>query len=96
MEPVYEPSSFHHVFVLSCFLSFYQLLGNEKLLLVLVNQDKYLIYLERPPVLDMAIQRGKPIKTLSRDKLGQRVLFSFDETKRTLVVCPSMKVLHPC
>jgi len=79
-----------------CFLSFYQLLENEKLLLVLANRDKFLVYLERLPVLDMAIQRGKPIKSLNRDKLGRGVLFAFDETKRTLAVCASTKVLHHC
>ncbi len=82
--------------VLLCFLSFYQLLENEKLLLVLANRDKFLVYLERLPVLDMAIQRGKPIKSLNRDKLGRGVLFAFDETKRTLAVCASTKVLHHC
>jgi hypothetical protein len=42
----------------------------------------------------MAIQRGKAIKSLSRDKLGRGVLFSFDESKRTLAVCASTKVLR--
>ncbi|KAI9443965.1 hypothetical protein H4582DRAFT_1049491 [Lactarius indigo] len=75
--------------------AFYQLLENEKLLLVLANRDKFLVYLERLPVLDMAIQRGKPIKSLNRDKLGRGVLIAFDETKRTLAVCASTKLqLH--
>ena len=73
-------------------LSFYQFLENERLLLVLAYQDKFLVYLERLPALDMAIQRGRPIKSLSHDKLGQGVLFSFDESKRTLAVCASTKV----
>ena len=77
-------------------LSFYQFLENERLLLVLAYQDKFLVYLERLPALDMAIQRGRPIKSLSRDKLGQGVLFSFDESKRTLAVCASTKVPHSC
>ena len=42
----------------------------------------------------MAIQRGKPIKSLDRDKLGHGALFSFNEAKRTLAVCSSTKVLH--
>ncbi|KAI9452888.1 hypothetical protein BJY52DRAFT_1124024 [Lactarius psammicola] len=71
--------------------AFYQLLENEKLLLVLANRDKFLIYLERLSVLDMAIQRDKPIKSLDRDKLGRGVLFAFDETKRTLAVCATTK-----
>jgi len=78
------------------YLSFSQLLENEKLLLVLANRDKFLLYLERLPVLDAAIQRGKPIKSLDRDKLGRGVLFAYDETKRTLAVCASTKVLCRC
>ncbi|KAH9059728.1 hypothetical protein EDB87DRAFT_1831890 [Lactarius vividus] len=72
--------------------TFYQLLENEKILLVLASWDKFLVYLERLPVLDMAIQRGRPIKSLNRDKLGRGVLFAFDETKRTLAVCASTKL----
>ena len=95
VEPTYEPSSCLLLLsVLLSILSFYQLLENEKILLVLATRDKFHVFLERLPVLDMAIQRGKPIKSLSRDKLGLGVLFSFDETKRTLAVCASMKVLH--
>ncbi|KAI9437151.1 hypothetical protein H4582DRAFT_2058133 [Lactarius indigo] len=76
-------------------IAFYQLLENEKLLLVLANRDRFLVYLERLPVLDIAIQRGRPIKSLNRDKLGRGVLFAFDETKRTLAVCASTKLqLH--
>ncbi|KAN0136110.1 hypothetical protein V8E53_005970 [Lactarius tabidus] len=66
--------------------TYYQLLENERLLLVIAHQDKFLVYLEHLPALDMAIQRRKPIKSLSRDKLGQGVLFSFDESKRTLAL----------
>ena len=96
MEPAYEPSSLSRFSVLLSFLSFSQLLENEKLLLVLVNRDKFLVYLERLPELPGAIRRGKPIKTLDRDKLGQGVLFAYDETKRTLAVCASTKVLRRC
>ena len=66
------------------------------MLLVLADGDKFLVYLERLPVLDMAIQRGYPIKRLNRDKVGRGVLFAFDETKRTLAVCASTRVLHCC
>jgi hypothetical protein len=41
--------------------------------------------------MEMAV-RGKPIKLLNREKLGEDVLFAFDETKRVLVVCASVKV----
>ncbi|KAI9453856.1 hypothetical protein BJY52DRAFT_1189313 [Lactarius psammicola] len=76
-------------------LAFYRLLENKKLLLVLASRDKFFIFLERLSVLDMAIQRGKSIKSLNRDKLGQRVLFSFDESKRVLAVCASTRLqLH--
>ena len=40
----------------------------------------------------MAIKRERPIKRLNREKLGQDVLFAFDETKRALAVCASKKV----
>ncbi|KAI9443823.1 hypothetical protein H4582DRAFT_1807697 [Lactarius indigo] len=76
-------------------LAFYQLLENTKILLVLSSRDRFLIFLERLPVLDMAIRRGKPIKSLNRDKLGQNVLFSFDEAMRLLAICASTKLqLH--
>ncbi|KAI9443796.1 hypothetical protein H4582DRAFT_2125845, partial [Lactarius indigo] len=74
---------------------FYQLLENTNILLVLSSRDRSFIFLERLQELDIAIQRGKPIKSLNRDKLGQNVLFSFDETKRVLAVCASTKLqLH--
>ena len=75
------------------FFSYYRLLENEKFLIVLSNRDAFFVFLERLPVLDMAIQHGKSIKSLNRDKLGQDVLFSFDESKRVLAVCASTKVL---
>ena len=77
------------------FFSFYQLLENQKFLLVVANPNKFFVFLERLPFLDMAIRRGKWIKSLNRDKLGQGILFSFDESKRVLVVCASKKVLCP-
>lgn len=42
--------------------------------------------------MDAAIQRGKGIKTLNRDRLGDDVLFAYDERKRILTVCASAKV----
>jgi hypothetical protein len=53
---------FRHFSVLLFFPSFYQLLENEKLLLVLAHRDKFLVYLERLPALDMAIQRESQLK----------------------------------
>jgi hypothetical protein len=42
--------------------------------------------------MDAAIQRARAIKTFNRDKLGEGVLFAYDEAKRTLAVCASAKV----
>ena len=42
--------------------------------------------------MDTAV-RGRPIKLLNHEKLGEDVLFAFDESKRVLVVCASVKVL---
>ena len=42
--------------------------------------------------MDAAIWRRRPIKTLHRDKVGEDVLFTYDESKRMLVVCASAKV----
>ncbi|KAI9511011.1 hypothetical protein F5148DRAFT_1274479 [Russula earlei] len=65
---------------LKLFLSFHKLLAKEKFLLVLADRDKH---------------RAKPIKTLNRDKVGEDLLFAYDETKRTLAVCASAKMqLH--
>ncbi|KAF8267054.1 hypothetical protein EI94DRAFT_1830340 [Lactarius quietus] len=67
-------------------LAFYQLLENEKLLLVLADQDRFRIYLEPLPALDLDIERGNCIIILNRRR---GVLFAFDEAKRTLVVYAS-------
>jgi hypothetical protein len=72
--------------------SFCQILENEKLLLVLLDQNNVYIYLERLPTIDMAIQRDRPVKCLDRKSLGEDALFAFDETKRALAVCGSKKV----
>ena len=40
----------------------------------------------------MAIRRSRPVKSLSREKLGQDVLFAYDEMTRTLAVCASKRV----
>ena len=80
---------------LSPLFSFHHLLENGKLLLVLVDRDKFSICLARPAAMDAAV-RGTPLKTLNRDKLGlgrdSGALFAFDEAKRMLAVCSSVKV----
>ena len=40
----------------------------------------------------MDVQRAKAIKTLYRDRIGEDVLFAYDEAKRTLAVCASANV----
>jgi hypothetical protein len=80
-----------HLIVL--FFSFYRLLENGKLLVILANRERFFVYLEPLSALDPAIKQGKCIKSLNRNKLGQSVLFSFDEAKRILAVCGSTKVL---
>jgi hypothetical protein len=42
-------------------------------------------------VVDAAVRESRPIKTLNREKLGQYVLFAYDEMKRTLAVCASKR-----
>jgi len=75
------------------FRRFYQILEHGTLLLVLLDRNRVSIYLDRPHAMDMAIQRDSPIKSLNREKLGEDVLFAFDETKRSLAVCASTKVI---
>ncbi len=72
--------------------SYQKLLENEKLLLVVTDWDKHSIYLERLSAMDAAIQWGRATKTLNRDKVGEDVLFAYDESKRMLTVCSSAKV----
>jgi hypothetical protein len=74
--------------------SFSQLLDGEKLLLILVDRVRVAIYLERLHAIDMAIQRCRPVKVLNREKLGQDVLFAFDESTRALAVCAPTKVRY--
>lgn len=42
--------------------------------------------------MNAAIQRSRAAKTLNRDRMGEDVLFAYDEAKRTLFVCASAKV----
>ena len=74
------------------FFSFHMLLEHERLLLVLADRDKYSIYLERLTGMDAALQRGGAIKALHRNKIGESVLFAYDEVKGMLVVCAAAKV----
>ena len=69
-------------------------MDGEKLLLILVDQVRVTIYLERLAAMDIAIQRRRAVKVLNREKLEQDVLFAFDETTRALAVCAPTKVLY--
>jgi hypothetical protein len=90
---VYVFFSLSSSLVNSCsFVSFHRLLENERLLLVLADRDKHAIYLERLSAIDAAIQSGRTVKALNRDKVGEDVLFAYDEAKRMLTVCASAKV----
>lgn len=42
--------------------------------------------------MNFTVQRDRAVKCLNREKLGDNLLFAFDETKRALVVCGSAKV----
>ena len=89
----YESNFALHFYVPHKFsFSFYQILENEKLLLILVNKEKVFIYFDRLHAISAAIERDQPIKRLNRERLGHDVLFAFDETKRALAVCASKKV----
>jgi hypothetical protein len=74
------------------FRSFYQILENEKLLFILLDPDQVVIYIDHLPAMNLTIQRDRAVKCLNREKLGDKFLFAFDETKRALVVCASAKV----
>ena len=74
------------------FVSFQKLLENEKLLLVLADLDRHSIYLDHVTAMDAVIQRGNVLKTLHCDKVGDDVLFAYDEAKRMLTICASARV----
>ncbi|KAI0253465.1 hypothetical protein BJV78DRAFT_1153081 [Lactifluus subvellereus] len=67
-------------------VTFMQILENEKLLLILYDRDRVSIYLERLTEMSMAIQRNRSVKSLNCEKLGEDILFAFDEMKRALVL----------
>ncbi|GBE82556.1 hypothetical protein SCP_0409400 [Sparassis crispa] len=70
-----------------------QLLENEKLLLAITDgHGKLFIYLEAVTELDGAINRGRYKKLLHRDKIGQDFMLTYDESKRMLALCSSMKL----
>ena len=51
-----------------------------------------LIYCENLGEIDNSINRGASKKLLNAARIGNKVLFSFDEVKRTLAVCSAAAV----
>jgi hypothetical protein len=54
-----------------------------------------MIYLESLQVIGAAILRDAHKKVLHRDKLGDHVLFAYNETKRMLAVLAKLQVRIP-
>jgi hypothetical protein len=70
-----------------------RLLPGENCLLVIDQGDgSIVLYLERVQNLGLAIRRGACKKTLQKDKIGDRVLLAYNETKRTLAVSGKLQV----
>ena len=68
------------------------MLEGEKLLLIISDRVGNLsVYLERLEVIDGAIARGRA-KQLNREKIGQKFLLAYDESKKILAVVSSDKV----
>ena len=69
-----------------------QLLENDKVLLIVDdNSGGILLYLDSQQSISAAVFRS-PWKTLHRSKVGEACIFSYDEARRTLVVCETIKV----
>ncbi|KAF9218569.1 hypothetical protein BS17DRAFT_720337 [Gyrodon lividus] len=70
-----------------------QLLGGEKLLLVVTDRaGNLMVYLEALAGVDGAIQRAR-CKSLNREKIGQDFLLAYDESKRMLGIVSSDRLL---
>ncbi|KAF8452913.1 hypothetical protein L210DRAFT_3617960 [Boletus edulis BED1] len=86
---------FHHRFTLPLGHSVMraQLLEGERLLLVIADRVGNLsVYLDRLEGIDGAIARRRG-KVLNREKIGHDFLLAYDESKRTLAVVSSDKLL---
>ncbi|EKM59289.1 uncharacterized protein PHACADRAFT_87023 [Phanerochaete carnosa HHB-10118-sp] len=71
-----------------------QLLHDSRCLLIIRDEIRgdVSIYFEKLVDLDNAVKYMRPKKTFSASKLHGELLFSFDETKRTLAVCVVAKL----
>jgi hypothetical protein len=70
-----------------------RLLPGENCLIVFdQGEGSIVLYLERVQNLGPAIRRTAYKKTLQKDKIGDHVLLTYDETKRTLAVSGKLQV----
>ncbi|TFY70647.1 hypothetical protein EVG20_g2357 [Dentipellis fragilis] len=81
-----------------CVVRYVQLLENNRVLVILITRNglgEVEIYLEDPAFINSAISKGKAKKKFHTEKIGDGILFAFDESKRNLAVCGSSKLqLH--
>lgn len=69
-----------------------QLLENNKILLIVDDHnDGILVYLDSQQSMGTAVSKP-PRKSLHRSKIGEACKFAFDEVRRTLAICESVKV----
>lgn len=61
-------------------------------LLVIESQGDHWVYLERLYELEHALRAGRHKKQFRSDKLGGKLVLTYDETKRMLAVCAVEKV----
>jgi len=77
---------------LNCFRHL-QLLENDKLLLIVDDHSGgMLVYLDSQQSINTAVSRP-PRKNLHRSKIGEVCIFTFDESRQTLAVCETTKVI---
>ena len=69
-----------------------QLLENNKILLIVDDHnDGILVYLDSQQSMGTAVSKP-PRKSLHRSKIGEACKFAFDEVRRTLAICETVKV----
>ena len=69
------------------------LLVNERCLLILADsQGNVLFYCDKLSAINNAVFQRRSRKVLHRDKIGQDFRTAFDESKRMLAVCSTVKV----
>jgi hypothetical protein len=69
-----------------------QLLENNKILLIVDDHnDGILVYLAPQQSMHTAVSKP-PRKSLHKSKIGEACKFAFDEVRRTLAICETVKV----